>query len=210
MNTQEKIARSLFAHESKLAGSFYGKYFARNLNLYLLQRRPDEWRTQQAQAHVQAKQGVKPTATVAAAAAQKGKRDVDSATKEVVEVVEEKDTGKKRKRGGKGKADDIDELFEAALGKKMKKGSLAVPSIHDDGQPAPADGVIEAEYKDEGAERAEKKRRKEEKKEKKKRKSDGDGEGGEDKTLEGVLGAIKAAPKGQEKGRGKSKKNKDR
>lgn len=123
---------------------------------------------------------------------------------------EEKSTGKKRKRGGKGKADDIDELFEAALGKKMKKGSLAavnapVPSIHNDVAP-------EAEDQDEGTERAEKKRKKEEKKEKKKRKKDGDegGGGGEDKTLEGVLGAIKAAPKGQEKGRGKSKKNKDR
>lgn len=180
----------------------------RNLNLYLLQRRPDEWRTQQAQAHVQAKTGIKPTATSTGAATQKAK----PATKEqeVVEEKEENNAGKKRKRGGKGKADDIDELFEAALGKKMKKGSLAVaaapvPSIHDD-------VALEAEDQDEGAERAEKKRKKEEKKEKKKRKRDGDGEGGggEDKTLEGVLGAIKAAPKGQEKGRGKSKKNKDR
>jgi nucleolar protein 9 len=46
---QEKIGRSLIPYENVLVASPYGKYFARNLNLYLLQRRPGEWKTMQAE-----------------------------------------------------------------------------------------------------------------------------------------------------------------
>lgn len=41
---QEKIARSLIDHHNTLSQSQYGKYFARKLNLPLLQRRPAEWK----------------------------------------------------------------------------------------------------------------------------------------------------------------------
>lgn len=34
-------------HENFLAGSFYGKFFARNLHLTLLRRKPDEWKKMQ-------------------------------------------------------------------------------------------------------------------------------------------------------------------
>lgn len=42
--TKEKIARSVMDNEQDLAASFYGKYFARALNLYLLRKKPNEWR----------------------------------------------------------------------------------------------------------------------------------------------------------------------
>ncbi|KAJ9097350.1 hypothetical protein QFC19_006818 [Naganishia cerealis] len=42
--TREKIARSLIDHHSTLSQSQYGKYFAKKLNLPLLQRRPAEWK----------------------------------------------------------------------------------------------------------------------------------------------------------------------
>ncbi|KAF9518476.1 hypothetical protein BS47DRAFT_1289620 [Hydnum rufescens UP504] len=47
---RERIARSLIPHERFLAGSFYGKFFARNLHLTLLQRKPEEWKALQTKA----------------------------------------------------------------------------------------------------------------------------------------------------------------
>ncbi|ORY23217.1 hypothetical protein BCR39DRAFT_549823 [Naematelia encephala] len=41
---KEKIATSLITHALTLGGSQYGRFFARKLNLHLLERRPDEWR----------------------------------------------------------------------------------------------------------------------------------------------------------------------
>lgn len=41
---REKIARSLIPHATVLGTSQYGRFFARKLDLHLLQRRPDEWR----------------------------------------------------------------------------------------------------------------------------------------------------------------------
>jgi nucleolar protein 9 len=46
---QEKVAKSLIPHEHTLHGSHYGKYFAKKVNLHLLQRKPDEWRNIQSQ-----------------------------------------------------------------------------------------------------------------------------------------------------------------
>jgi nucleolar protein 9 len=47
-SSQEKIARSLIPYEQFLAASYYGKYFAQQLNLYLLQCQLEEWKTIQA------------------------------------------------------------------------------------------------------------------------------------------------------------------
>lgn len=41
---REKIAKSLIPHATALGNSQYGRFFARKLDLHLLQRRPDEWR----------------------------------------------------------------------------------------------------------------------------------------------------------------------
>ncbi|KAJ7477142.1 armadillo-type protein [Mycena galericulata] len=102
---KEKIARSLIPQEQFLAGSYYGKFFARNLNLYLLQRRPDEWRTMQTDRNRPAE-----LSKVTALASQ------------VVEVRIPSKERKKRKRDVGG--DEIEELFGAAMGRKVKKAAL--------------------------------------------------------------------------------------
>ncbi|KAG6919605.1 hypothetical protein DXG01_003469 [Tephrocybe rancida] len=42
---KEKIGPSLSIYAQFLTGSFYGKLFARDLNLCILQRRPGDWKT---------------------------------------------------------------------------------------------------------------------------------------------------------------------
>jgi nucleolar protein 9 len=106
---QEKIARSLFAHEQDLNGSFYGKFFARNLNLYMLQRKPDDWKNLQSQ-HKLSSQLIKaapadPSIDMSAASAIPAKKPT------------------KRKRDTLPD-NEIDALFDASLGKKIKKGIL--------------------------------------------------------------------------------------
>ncbi|TFK28643.1 ARM repeat-containing protein [Coprinopsis marcescibilis] len=108
---KEKIARSLISYESQLAGSFYGKYFARNTNIHLLKRKPEEWRTAQSQRKSQTtayQQSGKPTVSAAPAA---GIQAADKPTK--------------RKRA---KNDEIEELFDHALGKRIKKAALGDPN----------------------------------------------------------------------------------
>ncbi|KAF7301584.1 hypothetical protein MIND_00723900 [Mycena indigotica] len=101
---KEKIARSLISQESFLAASYYGKFFARNLNLYLLQRRPDEWRTAQAN-------------RTKFASATEVKQDANHTRSELPLT-------KKRKRDANRAKDEIDELFAGALGKKVKRTAL--------------------------------------------------------------------------------------
>ncbi|KAJ7725102.1 armadillo-type protein [Mycena metata] len=101
---KEKIARSLIPHESFLAASFYGKFFARNLNLYLLQRRPDEWRTMQTERS-------RPAESTAVAVS-------------APPAPAENKKGKRKREGG----DEIDALFGAALGKKVRKAALVEPA----------------------------------------------------------------------------------
>jgi nucleolar protein 9 len=105
---QEKIARSLMPHEAFLAASPYGKFFARNLNLYLLQRRPDEWKTLQAE---KKRAMLAPPSNFAQAAGSNttGEASVSS-------------SHQKRKR--KPPEDPIDEVFNATIGKRVKKGVL--------------------------------------------------------------------------------------
>ncbi|KAJ7672874.1 ARM repeat-containing protein [Mycena rosella] len=101
---KEKIARSLINQEQFLAGSYYGKYFARNLNLYLLQRRPEEWRTMQSERNRPEQPKVSAAPTTQPADAIPGKER------------------KKRKRNTEG--NEIEELFSGAMGKKMKRAAL--------------------------------------------------------------------------------------
>ncbi|KAF8314735.1 ARM repeat-containing protein, partial [Clavulina sp. PMI_390] len=58
---RERIARTLIPHENSLAGSFYGKFFARNLHLTLLRRKPEEWRKMQLQQRQKANAGTTTT-----------------------------------------------------------------------------------------------------------------------------------------------------
>ncbi|KIK07666.1 hypothetical protein K443DRAFT_673245 [Laccaria amethystina LaAM-08-1] len=141
---KEKIARSLIPHDQTLAASFYGKFFARNLNLYLLQRRPEEWRNAQSE---------------------KKKTQVKEETQIKIKEGTPKDEPKKRKRKPEN---EIDELFDAVLGRKIKKAALAAIPVSEE--------------------------------------KEGEKEEEEDKSLKAVLGAIRSAPKGEEKHRKKRKK----
>ncbi|KAJ7047787.1 hypothetical protein C8F04DRAFT_1060117 [Mycena alexandri] len=119
---KEKIARSLIPQEQFLAGSFYGKFFARNLNLYLLQRRPDEWRTMQTERSRPA-ESAPANRPPPAADATPSKGDM------------------KRKREG----DEIDELFGAALGKKVRKAALVEPAQPEaKAKPLPSSEALDA------------------------------------------------------------------
>ncbi|KAJ7499330.1 armadillo-type protein [Mycena latifolia] len=112
---KEKIARSLIPQEQFLAGSYYGKFFARNLNLYLLQRRPDEWRTMQ----TDRKRPEQPK--------------VATPVNQPVDTSHGKER-KKRKRDAGG--DEIEELFSSAIGKKVKKAAL-VDAVEPESKPLP-------------------------------------------------------------------------
>jgi nucleolar protein 9 len=106
---QEKIARSLFAFEQYLAASFYGKFFARNLNLHLLQRKPEDWRNLQSQYKLASSQAIKPIPTEASYVT-------------AVPLAPPIDKPQKRKRNTTD--NEIDALFHASLGRKIKKGVL--------------------------------------------------------------------------------------
>ncbi|KAG6896751.1 hypothetical protein C0992_006326 [Termitomyces sp. T32_za158] len=108
---KEKIARSLFIHEQSLAGSYYGKFFARNLNLYLLQRRPNDWKTMQAD-RKRAQEATKNLSAPSDSFPDPGGAHIDVTKKSA-----------KRKRHGQGE-DEIDAVFNASLGKRMKKAAL--------------------------------------------------------------------------------------
>ncbi|RDB20532.1 Nucleolar protein 9 [Hypsizygus marmoreus] len=110
---KEKIARSLFSHEQFLAGSYYGKFFARNLNLYLLQRRPDEWKTMQADRKRLQDQANKPAPPLTPAAV----------TTTTSPTLESQPRSAKRKRHTQPE-DEIDAVFNATLGKRIKKAAL--------------------------------------------------------------------------------------
>jgi len=105
---KEKIARSLITKEQVLAASFFGKFFARNLNLYLLQRRPEEWRNLQSERKRSKEQHAAPTVSAP-----------------MVEMsTEPAPSDKKRKRKARPE-DEIDALFNAKLGKRTKKAALS-------------------------------------------------------------------------------------
>lgn len=107
-----------------LAGSFYGKFFARNLHLMLLKRRPDEWKQNQVRLK-SAKVGTAPTpSTPAPVASAHITASQDSSNKP---VDEEGEKSSKRKRTDKPR-DEIEELFAtASKTKKSRKGESRPP-----------------------------------------------------------------------------------
>ncbi|GBE79200.1 Nucleolar protein [Sparassis crispa] len=163
---KEKIARSLIPHEHFLAGSFYGKFFTRHLNLHLLQRNVDEWKNQQSSAKSAQRAPLPPLTTTTLA-------PIDRPAPALPADTEQKHAKRKRKARPE---DEIDALFDAALGKKVKKGRLGPTGS----VPAQGQGG-EVEQKREGQKEQ------------------------VDKVLKDVLGAIKAAPK-EEKGHSRKKR----
>ncbi|KAF8637726.1 hypothetical protein AX14_010277 [Amanita brunnescens Koide BX004] len=116
---KEKIARSLIPHDRDLAASYYGRFFARNLNLQLLQRRPDEWRAMQSERKKQkGLQAQTIAATTAPVAESKEEKEKDGGSPS-------KKTGQKpKKRKRQSREDEIDSLFDSAVGKKVKRAAL--------------------------------------------------------------------------------------
>jgi nucleolar protein 9 len=100
----------LTEQEQFLAGSQYGKYFARRVNLPLLKRRPDEWKNLQDRSL----SGPKEPAVVSG-------QDI-LPQKKLVEATASREP-RKRKREMKV-TDEIDALFEESLGGKIKKAAL--------------------------------------------------------------------------------------
>ncbi|KAI0260538.1 armadillo-type protein [Gloeopeniophorella convolvens] len=118
---KEKLARALLPHAARLAAAPHARFFVRGLALPLLQRRPEEWRRLHAT----------PSVLAAAPAKRADPAEVpppaETEKKEKKRKTETERDGKKRKRG-----DEIDALFDGALGRKVARGALA---------PAPRGGV---------------------------------------------------------------------
>ncbi|KAG1753166.1 armadillo-type protein [Suillus lakei] len=108
---REKIARSLVMHEQFLAASYFGKFFARNINLYLLQRRPEEWRELQSQSKSSSGSITSPSA-------------LPSAQKPNSEDAEVSHPFKISKKRRSRPEDEIDAVFNASLGAKGLQGVL--------------------------------------------------------------------------------------
>ncbi|KAE9395631.1 ARM repeat-containing protein [Gymnopus androsaceus JB14] len=123
---KEKIGRSLIPQEQFLAGSYYGKFFSRNLNLYLLKRRPDEWKTFQSNKKAATDLATTPT-TNANSSAEADRPTTTGNTGESASP----SSKKKRKRETRVK-DEIDELFDSSVSnKKVKKsdGAAGHPAV---------------------------------------------------------------------------------
>lgn len=179
---KEKIARSLFAHEHALAGSRYGKFFARSVNLHLLQRNPDQWRDQQSAAKDNGA-GTQPGKQMQMNGTKQPAVPSTAASPAVTSTTpgEPVDRRDKKRRRKEAPEDEIDVLFGERLGKKVKKGELkpkdekSVKSekgdeVHDErGKAAKVDtadkdlkdvlGAIRAAPKDDGAHRKKKRAR---------------------------------------------------
>ncbi|EJD00848.1 ARM repeat-containing protein [Fomitiporia mediterranea MF3/22] len=114
---KEKIAKGLIPHETALVGSHYGKFFMRGLNLYLLKRNPEEWKTQQAQV----------STTAAKRHTEEVKHEQLLPASNIETSAAEKRRERKRKRKtGPGLQDEIDELFTSAFGKRQKQCSTTI------------------------------------------------------------------------------------
>ncbi|KAI9448557.1 ARM repeat-containing protein [Lactarius indigo] len=100
---KEKLARALLPHAARLAGSQFARSFTRGLGLSLLQRKPEEWRRLHATPSVGPYVGT---------------------TNGVVEPASGRKARKKRKRGVSLVEDEIDALFEGALGRKVARSAL--------------------------------------------------------------------------------------
>ncbi|CDO74124.1 hypothetical protein BN946_scf185043.g174 [Trametes cinnabarina] len=211
---KEKIARSVMPYEHALAGSAFGKFFARHLALHVLQRDPERWKSMQSaakgtqapasaamsapstkspatQPQASRKHAVKPDERDAAPA-----RAPASDASGSEDESEAEDVSPKTAAAGKGKGrrkgqpqDEIDALFDATLGKKVKKAELAsaakeVAETRND-IVEKAKEVKEKSEKEKGKSKSKSKKRKERE----------EGEEAVDKDLMDVLGAIRAAPK---------------
>ncbi|KAF8337152.1 armadillo-type protein [Amanita rubescens] len=130
---KEKIARSLIPHDKDLATSYFGRFFVRNLNLQMLQRRPDEWRTTQTERKKQkeAQANTVVEAVTAPAPATESKKEEEV----------EKDAKKANKRKRHSREDEIDSLFDSKIGKKVRRAALNSEGSNEQGGTAHPEDV---------------------------------------------------------------------
>ncbi|KAH7888091.1 armadillo-type protein [Phlebopus sp. FC_14] len=121
---REKVARSLIPYEQFLAASFYGKFFARNLNLYLLQRRPEDWKTLQADSKASTST---PQPTTEQAPSQPSPQRAAAQPGSTPTETQKSKPSKKRSV----REDEIDTLFNAALGTKKRRAAVAPVASHE-------------------------------------------------------------------------------
>ena len=116
----------MFAHNEDLAASYYGRFFARNLNLQLLQRRPDEWRDMQAERKKKEKEKEQTSARTAASAPPISEAKITTVKQAGNEKVETTKAAKRKRSShkNKGGGDVIDSLFDSVIGKKVKRAAL--------------------------------------------------------------------------------------
>ncbi|KAH9894177.1 ARM repeat-containing protein [Cubamyces lactineus] len=207
---REKIARSVVPHEHSLAGSAYGKFFARHLSLHVLRRDPEAWKRMQSESKSASASAAPTAARPSLLQTSETHGDTPKANGKVSEGfggssdsesdVAETSTKKAEKIKGKQRAqsqDEIDALFNATLGKKVKKAELVsvakekIDSVTRNGHAVDGGRHLEREKGRKGKRREER------------------DEGGNavdvDKDLKDVLGAIRAAPK-EDKGPKKRKR----
>ncbi|KAI6046465.1 armadillo-type protein [Pisolithus marmoratus] len=130
---REKITRSIMPQEQSLAASYYGKFFARNLNIYLLKRRPDEWRQLQSDSKATVN-GEKAEQTGAPAPTPSQLSSVES----LPAVAKKTLSPERRSRKHDLPGDEIDVLFDTALGNKVKKAAVG-QKLPDQDKTAPTD-----------------------------------------------------------------------
>ncbi|KAL7424743.1 Nucleolar protein 9 [Cryptotrichosporon argae] len=107
---RERIARALVPHATSLGNDRFGKYVVRKMELYTLERRPDEWRERQIGVRhhfAHEKDAQSPTAAAAGGAA--GKQEGED------------EGDRKRKRGKRVVEDEIDDLFAGVQDKKKAR-----------------------------------------------------------------------------------------
>ncbi|KAI0334862.1 ARM repeat-containing protein [Cubamyces sp. BRFM 1775] len=200
---REKIARSVAPHEHALAGSAYGKFFARHLSLHVLRRDPEAWKRMQSESKSASTSAppvaVKPIRPQASEARtiNANEPNASAAASDSESSVAEASSAKVKKAQGKQKArsqDEIDALFDATLGKKVKKAELASSAKEQAGIATQSYHTV-----------SERSHEKEKRGKSKKRKEREDGGDAVDRDLRDVLGAIRAAPK-EDKGPKKRKR----
>ncbi|KAF8632424.1 hypothetical protein AX17_004865 [Amanita inopinata Kibby_2008] len=129
---KERIARSLISYDQVLAASYYGRFFARNLNLQLLQRRPDNWRDMQAERKKQKEgRGI-------AAATSPQKQATEKTVSDTVAQPEKSAKKAMKRRRESREEDEIDNVFNSAIGKKIKRAALGTDDTKAQEQATPA------------------------------------------------------------------------
>ena len=130
----------MLPHATRLAGSPHARFFTRGLALSLLQRKPEEWRRQ----HATPSSGG--SANTATSSSNKDKNTrVDATTPSTIVVVPtnnkdpeadeartsspERERRRKKRKRSAAPADEIDALFDDAIGRKVVRSAL---------EPAPA------------------------------------------------------------------------